>query len=358
MSPASSPSASPKSAAPKSMTGYAQAHIEQNGWSLRVSVRSVNHRFLDLHLHLPEGFEPFEPRMRQLLRERVRRGHIDVTLHFEPAGPAAVQVNREVAEAYLRIAEDLRRQFGMKTEPDLMALLRLPGVIAASGTLGETGSEDEQERLATEVAACLEEALTRLDEMRRAEGRLLAEEMSGRLVHIAEKGAQIRALAEQSRPAYARRLEMRLKELLGTLNSSRHACSKKQRCWPSTATSAKRLRASRATSTNSKSCFPLPEKRARNSISCCRKCSARPTPCCRRRRESKPKGWPSRTWRWRSSPRSRNSANRRRTSNSDAGSETTAGVHRLRAFGVWQVHFSAETSGIARHDAIRFVHYA
>jgi len=197
------------------MTGYAQAHIEQNGWSLRVSVRSVNHRFLDLHLHLPEGFEPFEPRMRQLLRERVRRGHIDVTLHFEPAGPAAVQVNREVAEAYLRIAEDLRRQFGMKTEPDLMALLRLPGVIAASGTLGETGSEDEQERLATEVAACLEEALTRLDEMRRAEGRLLAEEMSGRLVHIAEKGAQIRALAEQSRPAYARRLEMRLKELLG-----------------------------------------------------------------------------------------------------------------------------------------------
>jgi len=197
------------------MTGYAQAHIEQNGWSLRVSVRSVNHRFLDLHVHLPEGFEPFEPRMRQLLRERVRRGHIDVTLHFEPAGPAAVQVNREVAEAYLRIAEDLRRQFGMKTEPDLMALLRLPGVIAASGTLGGKGSEDEQERLATEVAACLEEALTRLDEMRRAEGRLLAEEMSGRLVHIAEKGAQIRALAEQSRPAYARRLEMRLKELLG-----------------------------------------------------------------------------------------------------------------------------------------------
>jgi len=197
------------------MTGYAQAHIEQNGWSLRVSVRSVNHRFLDLHVHLPEGFEPFEPRMRQLLRERVRRGHIDVTLHFEPAGPAAVQVNREVAEAYLRIAEDLRRQFGLKTEPDLMALLRLPGVIAASGTLGGKGSEDEQERLATQVAACLEEALTRLDEMRRAEGRLLAEEMSGRLVHIAEKGAQIRALAEQSRPAYARRLEMRLKELLG-----------------------------------------------------------------------------------------------------------------------------------------------
>src|SRR2546425_8719384 len=98
MSPASSPSASPKSAAPKSMTGYAQAHIEQNGWSLRVSVRSVNHRFLDLHLHLPEGFEPFEPRMRQLLRERVRRGHIRSEEHTSELQSLAYLVCRLLLE--------------------------------------------------------------------------------------------------------------------------------------------------------------------------------------------------------------------------------------------------------------------
>ena len=204
-------------ASPKSMTGYAQARVEQDGWSLRISLRSVNHRFLDLHLRLPEGFELFEPRIRQILRERVPRGHVDVTMHYEPVGPAAVQVNRELAEAYWKAAEELRQKFGMKTEPDLVAILRLPGVIADSGGLGGKLKEDEQERLGAQVAACLGQALERLDEMRRSEGRLLAEEMSRRLGRIAEHAARIETLAERSRPAYARQLEARLKELLGVL---------------------------------------------------------------------------------------------------------------------------------------------
>ncbi len=197
------------------MTGYAQARVEQDGWSLRLSLRSVNHRFLDVHLRLPEGFEVFEPEIRRILRERLRRGHVDVTLHFEPIGPAAVHVNHGVAEAYLKAAEDLRRQFGMKTEADLVAVLRLPGVIAAAGAPGGTLCEEDQQRLATQVAACLEEALTRLEEMRRSEGGLLAGEMTRRLRQIAENATRIEKLAEGSRPAYARRLEARLKELLG-----------------------------------------------------------------------------------------------------------------------------------------------
>ena len=197
------------------MTGFAQARIEQDGWSLRISVRSVNHRFLDLHLRLPDGFELFEPRIRQTLRQHLRRGHIDVNLHFEPAGPAAVQVNRELAEAYLKAAEDLRRQFGLKTEPDLVAVLRLPGVVAAAGAPSGNLSAEEHERRAAQVTSCLEEALARLGEMRRSEGQLLAEEMTRRLAHIAEKTARIRTLAEGCRPAYARRLEARVRELLG-----------------------------------------------------------------------------------------------------------------------------------------------
>ena len=94
----------------KSMTGYAQARAVENGWSLRVSIRAVNHRFLDLHLRVPEGFEPIEPRIRQMIRERIRRGHLDVTLHYELAGPAAVGVNQEVAAAYLQAMDVLRKQ--------------------------------------------------------------------------------------------------------------------------------------------------------------------------------------------------------------------------------------------------------
>ncbi len=199
----------------KSMTGYAQARREQDGWSLRLSLRSVNHRFLDLHLRLPEGMEAFEPRIRQRLRERLRRGHVDVTLHFEPAGSAAVQLNREVAAAYLKAAEELRQQFDLKAEPDLAGVLRLPGVIAAPGMPSGMLSEDEQERLGAQVDACLDDALAHLEEMRRSEGRALADEMRQRLGNITERSTRITALAEKCRPAYARRLQSRLVDLLG-----------------------------------------------------------------------------------------------------------------------------------------------
>lgn len=197
--------------APKSMTGYAQASVEHNGWSLRVHLRSVNHRFLDVRLRLPEGFEEFEPRIRQLLRERLRRGHVDLALHFEPASSAAIQVNREVAVAYLKAAEDLRQQFGMKTEPDLIALLRLPGVIAASGVV----AEEDRVGLEQHLLSCLEQALARLDEMRQAEGRYLVEEVAQRLDAILAHVESIESLAERVRPAYAARLTARLKDLLG-----------------------------------------------------------------------------------------------------------------------------------------------
>jgi len=76
-----------------SMTGYAQARRDVNGWALRLSVKSVNHRFLDLKLRLPEGFDPYELRLRQLVRERIHRGHVDVQLSVEPRA-AAQRSNR------------------------------------------------------------------------------------------------------------------------------------------------------------------------------------------------------------------------------------------------------------------------
>jgi len=201
-------------AALKSMTGFAQARRERDGWALRLSLRSVNHRFLDLHLRLPEGMEALEPRIRQRMRDRLRRGHVDVTLHFEPSSAAAVQVNQDLAGAYLKVVEELRRRHDLQSEPDLAGLLRLPGVIAAAGTPAML-TEEQQERLGVQVDECLEDALAKLEEMRRSEGSLIAEEMHRRLAHIGARAAQIEALAEKCRPAYARRLQSRLKELLG-----------------------------------------------------------------------------------------------------------------------------------------------
>lgn len=203
--------AKPSTSSLKSMTGYAQARAVENGWSLRVTIRAVNHRFLDLHLRIPEGFEPLEPRIRQLLRERVRRGHLDVTLYYELAGPAAVGVNHEVAAAYLKAVNSLRQEFGIATEPDLAAILRLPGVIGPPAA----SVEEELERLETVVVQCLHEALVKLDAMREEEAGHLRQEMSARLHGIAALAANVEVLAENARPAFARRLQVRLQELLG-----------------------------------------------------------------------------------------------------------------------------------------------
>ena len=196
------------------MTGYAHARSEQNGWAVRVSVKSVNHRFLDLKLRMPEGFDLYDLRLRQIVREHIHRGHLEIHVNAEPGTAAPVQLNKELAQAYLRAAEALRQETRAAADVDVVSLLRLPGVIAGfAGALPET--EEEQEKLGQALDACLRDALAKLDDMRRAEGKHLVEELRDRLARIGGQVEQVRGLATTLRPAFARRLETRLKELLG-----------------------------------------------------------------------------------------------------------------------------------------------
>jgi uncharacterized protein (TIGR00255 family) len=201
----------------RSMTGFAQSRSEENGWRLRVSIRSVNHRFLDVRVHLPDGLETIEPRIRQMLRDRMRRGHVDVTVHFESLAQTAARVNPGVAEAYLKAAEELRRKFGLTTEPDLVGLFRLPGVIAVSGETGDAGDapEEKEEKLGRAVEACLVQVLKQLDDMRVVEGRAMVQQMHSLLARITERTARVEEIAVRARPSVAKHLAARLAELLG-----------------------------------------------------------------------------------------------------------------------------------------------
>jgi uncharacterized protein (TIGR00255 family) len=196
-----------------SMTGYAQAKGSALGWDLRVSVKSVNHRFLDLKVRLPEGFDLYELRVRQVVRERIHRGHIEVHVTVELGSSTPIQVNRDLVTSYLRAADELRLQTSVSAALDVVALLRLPGVIGGlAPAIPE--SEAEQEKLGREIEHCLRDALSKLDEMRRAEGRHMASDLRARLAHISAQTDEVRALVVQLRPAFARRLESRLKDLL------------------------------------------------------------------------------------------------------------------------------------------------
>jgi uncharacterized protein (TIGR00255 family) len=195
------------------MTGYATVRGEHQGWSIRVSVKSVNHRFLDVKLRLPESLEPYEIRLRQAVRDCIHRGHVDIHVSVEPGNAAPVHVNQVLLQAYLRAADELRQQTGAKAELDLVSLLRLPGVIG--GLAPELpDSEEEQEEFGKILETQLREALGKMDEMRRAEGRHLSEELRGRTMRIGTLVERVRGLVQTLRPAFARRLDSRLKDLL------------------------------------------------------------------------------------------------------------------------------------------------
>jgi len=196
-----------------SMTGYAQAKGVALGWDVRVSAKSVNHRFLDLKLRLPDGFDLYELRLRQLVRERIHRGHVEVHVSVEPGANTPIQVNRDLVTNYLRAADELRLQTSVSAALDVVALLRLPGVIGGLAP-AVPESEEDQEALGKTLENCLREALGKLDEMRRAEGRHLVEDLRRRLQRISEQSEIVRGLVVQLRPAFARRLETRLKDLL------------------------------------------------------------------------------------------------------------------------------------------------
>jgi uncharacterized protein (TIGR00255 family) len=209
--------ATPGSAECRSMTGFAMVRGEFEGWTVRVSVKSVNHRFLDVKLRIPESLEPYEYRLRQAVRGRIHRGHVDVHVSMEPGEAAPVHVNRELLKAYVRAAQELQEQTGGKAELDTVSLLRLPGVITGlASALPE--SEEDQEKLGKVLDKFLQDALGKMDEMRRNEGRHLTDELRARVAKIGAEAEQVRGLVATLRPAFSRRLEARLRELLNGTN--------------------------------------------------------------------------------------------------------------------------------------------
>ena len=201
----------------RSMTGYALVRGEFAGWLIRVSVKSVNHRFLDVKVRIPDSLEPYEHRLRQAVRGRIHRGHLDVHVSVDPGEAAPVHVNRSLLNAYVAAAQELRQQTGAAGELDCVSLLRLPGVITGlASALPE--SEEDQEQFGKVLEKYLLEALAKMDEMRKAEGRHIAEELRARIANIGSMADQVRDLVATLRPAFARRLEARLRELLNGTN--------------------------------------------------------------------------------------------------------------------------------------------
>ena len=180
-----------------SMTGYGMA---QNA-DFRVEVRSVNHRHLDVQVRMPVALFPHEQRLKERVRQRVKRGRVDVHVAPVGAGRARIGVNREAARAVVSGLREIQSELGLPGDVTVDALSRIRDVFEP-----ESAEETDFER----VAAPLDEALDGLLAMRADEGRALQEDVSARLDEIEARFRAIRPLAE----AHRDRIEAELRERL------------------------------------------------------------------------------------------------------------------------------------------------
>ena len=141
--------------------------------SLTVSLKSVNHRYFDLQMRLPAELEPFEMAARQLIKQKVSRGALQLNASLEMRGTASLRIKRQMVEAYLEAYRQLARENSIATEPDLNALFRLPGVMS----FGEPDA-DQSAALEKLLLAALEQALAQLAQVRarRSEERRVGKE--------------------------------------------------------------------------------------------------------------------------------------------------------------------------------------
>jgi uncharacterized protein (TIGR00255 family) len=192
------------------MTGYAQVKGQYGETAFTLSLKSVNHRFLDLHLRLPAGADALEQNIRRTFKERLHRGHIELTLSLDYAGGAAVSVNRAIVAGYVHAFRQVADELKIPGEPDLNAIFRLNGVMTGGGEI--PADEDSQKA----VMAKVEEAIEKLNSMREHEGHQMARELRERLVRMESATNEIEKLRGAVAKAHMEKIENRMQELLDT----------------------------------------------------------------------------------------------------------------------------------------------
>jgi uncharacterized protein (TIGR00255 family) len=194
----------------RSMTGFAQFKGQLlPDASFTLAVKSVNHRFLDLHLRMPPQTDALEIKLRRLLKEKVARGHIELTLTVDGAGPAALVLNHELVSGYVKAYRQAAQQFGIAGEPDLNAVFRMPG--ALSGTAYQLDGAGSEAR----VLEGLAEAIAQLDRMRLEEGSGIERELRERMERLGRAAADVEKRRSAVSRAYLDKMQSRMRELIG-----------------------------------------------------------------------------------------------------------------------------------------------
>ena len=191
----------------KSMTGFGRGAFSSEAFGVTVEIKTVNNRYLDIHLRLGQDLSAIEMIVRKRVGARLSRGRVDLNINFDRTGAATYEVNRPLIAGYVKALREIKQELGLAGEIDVNSLARVPGALTAA-----RDSFDEQNMAGVESA--LDQALDSLEQMRESEGAALAAEMRVRVAKIEAEVPIIEDAAAGLADAYRQRLQKRVTELI------------------------------------------------------------------------------------------------------------------------------------------------
>jgi len=192
------------------MTGFARVRRALGEGELVISLKSLNHRGLDIQVQAPSAMDPMETAVRAMVKSQMMRGHVEVriSLAVNASGGGAASVNRPLLDEYLKIFREAAAAHRLECQPDLNAALRIPGM------LGDAGPSELPPGTEETVLDALREALDQLNAFRAREGSEIGAEMSGHVARLGEAAEEMERIRAGAAAMFQNRLAERLKEIL------------------------------------------------------------------------------------------------------------------------------------------------
>ncbi|HKV33941.1 MAG TPA: YicC/YloC family endoribonuclease [Pyrinomonadaceae bacterium] len=191
----------------KSMTGYGKAMVAGDDFSVSVDLKTVNNRFLDIHLRVGAELASLEPGIKKRITSRLTRGRVDVSVSLERTAQMVYELNRPLIAGYVNALKQLQQDFDIGGELDINVLARIPGAL-------QPARNGIDERIVTALDAAVDQALDELERMREQEGEALKNELRDRVRKIESVVPTIESAAAGLAEAYRVRLQKRIGELL------------------------------------------------------------------------------------------------------------------------------------------------
>lgn len=194
-----------------SMTGYGRAEALYDRYKISLEIKSVNHRYFEFGCRIGRTFSFLEDKIRSHLSSIISRGKIDVFINIERVGESAgaVEVNYDLAAGYLNAIRSMSDKYGISGEVSALSLARMPEVVSLKE------SEIDEDEMWNMLCPVLDKAAEALNNMRRIEGEKMYKDITGRCELILGCIDKIESLYPESVKHYRKRLEERVKELLG-----------------------------------------------------------------------------------------------------------------------------------------------